>query len=130
MVLPAVVVAVVAATIVLARHLTRERGEGTLWPAALRVGVTVGVVRAVLAPIGWYVVEHTGGPLQVPAYVLAMLALPEGVLLAGHRGPASVGVLLALALVLLAGSVLAVSAVALIVQLIGGLDVRLSGRRE
>jgi len=58
-------------------HLRRESDHGTLWRSTLRIGLAVGVIRAALASVGWYVVEHTGGPLQIPAFALAMMAWPE-----------------------------------------------------
>jgi hypothetical protein len=120
MVLPTFVVAVVAAVVVLYRHLARRRDENALWPSALAIGIVVGLTRGLLASIGWYVVEHTGGPLQIPAYLLAMFALPEASVFRGRRGPASTEFLLLLGGVLLVSSVVAVSAVALVVRVTHG----------
>ena len=47
------------------------------WRTTIRIGVGVGIAGAGLASLGWYVVERTGGPLQIPAHVLSMMALPE-----------------------------------------------------
>ena len=58
-------------------HLRRESVHGGLWRSTLRIGFAVGVIRAALASVGWYVVEHTGGPFQIPAFALAMMAWPE-----------------------------------------------------
>lgn len=52
---------------------------------ALVIGLGIGLTRATLASFGWYVVEHTGGPLQVPAFALAMMAWPEAALISGRR---------------------------------------------
>ena len=58
----------------------RQPHRQSAWRTALHVGLPAGIVRASLACFGWYVVEHTGGPLQVPAYVLAMFSWPEAAL--------------------------------------------------
>ena len=58
-------------------HLRRQSVRGRLWRSTLLIGLTVGVARAALASVGWYVVERTGGPLQIPAFALAMMAWPE-----------------------------------------------------
>ena len=115
MVLPTVVVAVVATVVVLYRHLARRHREHALWRSAFFIGVGIGGARALLAPTGWYVVEHTGGPLQIPAFLLTMLALPEAIVFSGQRGPASAGLLLLLGGLLLATTIAVVSAVALLV---------------
>jgi hypothetical protein len=47
--------------------------------------VGTGVARAALASLGWYMIERTGGPLQIPAFALAMMAWPEGVMLDERR---------------------------------------------
>jgi hypothetical protein len=130
MILPTFVIAFGVAVVLLYRYLARRRDESTLWPSALGIGLVVGVTRAVLATGGWYVVEHTGGPLQVPAYLLVMFALPEAAIFRGHRGPASPEFLLLLAGVLIVTSVLTVSAVALLVGATRGAGraARASGR--
>ena len=81
-----VVVAWSAAMLALYKYLSRMRSAGTLWRRTVAIGVSVGLVRGGLASIGWYGVEHTGGPLQVPAYLVAMLAWPEAALWGRHRG--------------------------------------------
>ncbi|HVH57317.1 MAG TPA: hypothetical protein VM791_13745 [Vicinamibacterales bacterium] len=63
----------------------RRREERRFWQTALLIGISIGVVRALLASLGWYTVEHTGGPRQVPGFVLAMSALPEAALLPHSR---------------------------------------------
>ena len=120
MILPAFALVAVAAGAILYARLARAHDERRLWRAAIAIGLIVGVIRGVLAPLGWYVVEHTGGPLQIPAFLLAMLAWPEGAVFRGHRGPASVGFLIALGAWLLATSVAVVSAAALGIRLVRG----------
>lgn len=80
------------------------------------IGCSVGLVRGVLACVGWYTVEHTGGPLQIPAFALAMLAWPEGALFGPHRGATPMGFYQALGGLLVATSSLLVAAVALAAQ--------------
>lgn len=53
--------------------------------AAVYSGCILGIVRATVASAGWYTVEHTGGPLQVPAFALAMLAWPEAMVFTERR---------------------------------------------
>ena len=53
----------------------------SFWSVAVSIGIGVGLVRASFACLGWYVVEHTGGPAQIPAFAMAMLAWPEAALL-------------------------------------------------
>jgi hypothetical protein len=107
----------VAGVVVLYGRFTRR--PDAAWREALAIGLTIGLARGVLAPTGWYVVEHTGGPLQVPAYVLAMLAWPEAILLGRHRGTAGPAFLVGLGLLLTATSVIGVSAVALVALTLG-----------
>ena len=47
------------------------------WRSSVMIGCCMGIVRGVLASFGWYTVEHTSGPLQIPEFALAMLAWPE-----------------------------------------------------
>src|SRR2546422_8937744 len=79
--------ACLALTIVLYRYFRTKSDSRALWRSSVAIGSTVGVARAVLACVGWYGVEHTGGPLQIPAYALAMLALPEAIVFGRHQGP-------------------------------------------
>src|SRR5882672_11338927 len=74
-------------TVVLYRQFRAKRDSRTLWRSSVAIGLSVGIARAVLACIGWYGVEHTGGPLQIPAYALALLALPEAIVFGRHQGP-------------------------------------------
>ena len=68
---------------------------------AVYTGCILGILRAILASVGWYAVEHTGGPLQVPAFALAMLAWPEAMVFAErHTTPAPQGFYLRLSLLL------------------------------
>lgn len=63
----------------------RQPDRRSLWRTALYVGVGTGVARAGLASLGWYMVERSGGPLQIPAFALVMMAWPEGAILAERR---------------------------------------------
>jgi hypothetical protein len=76
---------VVGAVALLYRYLRRQPHRQSFWRRALVIGVGIGAVRATLASFGWYSLEHTGGPLQIPAYALALLALPEAAVWAGRR---------------------------------------------
>src|SRR5258708_19110083 len=105
-----------AVTVVLYRYLRAKREAGALWRSSLTIGSSVGIARAVLACVGWYGVEHTGGPLQIPAFALAMLAWPEAIVFGRHRGPVPLSFYPLLALLLVATSMLMVSGVALAVQ--------------
>lgn len=90
----------IAASVPLYLVLRRAASRGALWRAAILIGVAVGAARALLASVGWYLVEHSGGPLQVPAYALSMLAWPEAALLPSARtapAPATFYVVLTLA---------------------------------
>jgi hypothetical protein len=63
----------------------RIENSRTLWRTAIFVGLVVGLARASLACVGWYVVERTGGTAQIPGFLLAMLSWPEAVILPRHR---------------------------------------------
>jgi bacteriorhodopsin len=63
----------------------RQPDRRSLWRTALYVGAGTGVARAALASLGWYMIERTGGPLQIPAFAMAMMAWPEGVMLDERR---------------------------------------------
>jgi hypothetical protein len=85
----------------------------TSWRLVLLLGLGIGIARASLACFGWYVVEHTGGPAQIPAFLLAMLSWPEAVLLPRRApGPTPASTYVALFLLLVVSSVLLVSAIA------------------
>ena len=109
-----------ALTVVLYRHLRAKRDSRALWRSSVVIGSSVGIARAVLGCVGWYGVEHTGGPLQVPAYALAMLALPEAIVFGRHQGPVPLNVYVSLGFLLIASSLLLVCGVALAVQLSRG----------
>ena len=106
--------------IVLYRHLAAKPSRRALWRSAVKVGFSVGIARAVLSCIGWYAIERTGGPLQIPAFTLAMLAWPEAGLFGTHKGPVSLQIYVQLSLLLIATSLLLVAGIALLVQLIRG----------
>ncbi|HSA57800.1 MAG TPA: hypothetical protein VLE53_18945 [Gemmatimonadaceae bacterium] len=117
LILPALVV---AALIALYVRLKRQSSERALWHAAIRIGLGLGVLRALLATTGWYIVEHSGGPLQIPAYALAMLAWPEGAMLAERRtAPAPVSFHVALAALIILTTAAAVITVALLTRIPG-----------
>ena len=80
---------------------------------AIYLGLGTGALRAALSSLGWYVVEHDGGPLQVPAFALAMMAWPEAAVLAERRTiPAPPHFYLQLSLVLMTTTVAFAAAVA------------------
>jgi hypothetical protein len=114
MILLTVPVVFAGAIAVLYLHLREQRDRRSLWHRTLQIGLGVGAARALLASTGWYVVEHTGGPLQIPAFALAMVAWPEAAFLAGRRlGPTPPECYLSLSLVLVASTVILVGVVAL-----------------
>jgi hypothetical protein len=92
------------------------RNANQLWPTALFWGSGLGAGRGLLAAAAWYVVEHEGGPLQIPAYAVAMFAWPEAAVLGPARGTAAPGHYTRLVLLLFGSTVLAVVVVALLVQ--------------
>jgi hypothetical protein len=85
MVLLVVVVVFTAAIAALSQLFRRQPNRRRLWRMTLRIGLGLGVMRAALASLGWYVVEHNGGPLQIPAFALAMLAWPEAAIFTERR---------------------------------------------
>ncbi|MGE5833587.1 MAG: hypothetical protein ACM4AI_03840 [Acidobacteriota bacterium] len=96
-------------------YLKRQPNPQSLWRRAVAIGVGLGVLRAMLASFGWYTLEHTGGPLQIPAYALTMLALPEAVIMSGRRTtPQPPEFFLWLSLLLIAGTTGFVALVAFI----------------
>lgn len=121
MIFPSVLVASAALAAALYLYLRKQPTRRKRWRTALAIGVGVGLVRAVLASTGWYVVEHTGGPLQGPAFAAAMLAWPEAVFLgSGHGARAPGEFYLWLSLTLVAGTVIMTSLVAAAVELSRG----------
>lgn len=95
-------------------HLRKQHDRRSLWRRTLLIGFGVGAARAVLASLGWYVVEHTGGPLQIPAFALAMVAWPEAAIFTGRRfTPAPLEFYVSLSLVLVTSTVMFVGVVAL-----------------
>jgi zinc transporter ZupT len=93
----------------------RQPDRRTLWRTALYVGIGTGVARAGLASLGWYLVERSGGPLQIPAFALVMMAWPEGVILAERRlTPAPLTLYVQLSLLLIASTVALVAIVAFV----------------
>ena len=104
----------------LLRYLATKRGRRALWRSAIAIGVTAGLLRGGLASVGWYAVEHTGGPFQVPAYALAMLALPEAALFGRHRGFTPLTFYPVLVLALTVSSLAWFAGLALLVQVTHG----------
>ena len=82
--IPILLAALLAALYSLMR---KQPDRRSLWRTALYVGAGTGVVRAALASFGWYMIERGGGPLQIPAYTLVMMAWPEVAMLAERRLP-------------------------------------------
>lgn len=74
-----------AATYALFRYSGRHQNRSRVVRRALYAGGAVGLCRGIVASAGWYVVEHAGGPIQAPAYALAMLAWPEAAVFAERR---------------------------------------------
>ena len=105
-----------ALTVGLYRYLRAKRDSRALWRASVAIGSSVGIARAVLACGGLYGVQHTGGPFQVPAYALAMLALPEAMVFGRPRGSVPPGFYVSLGVVLLTSSLLLVCALTLAIQ--------------
>ena len=108
-----------AIVVLLYLHFRKKPSAKALWRSSIAIGSAVGVIRGVLACDGWYGVEHTGGPLQVPAFALTMLALPEvyfatGTILERHRTITPLSFYPRLALLLFVTTVVFVSAVALL----------------
>lgn len=85
MIAPLALVALVLLTGAMYSRMRGQPDRRSLWRLTLFLGLGTGVLRAGLSSIGWYVVEHDGGPLQVPAFALAMMAWPEAVVLAERR---------------------------------------------
>src|SRR2546426_6321773 len=115
-----IALAFAAVTVALYRHLRAKRDVRALWRSSVTIGSSVGISRAVLACLGWYGVEHTGGPLQIPAFALTMLAFPEAIVFGRHQGPVPLNFYVSLGFLLFASSLFLVSGVALAVQITGG----------
>jgi hypothetical protein len=93
----------------------RQPDRRSLWRTALIVGVGTGVLRAALSSWGWYIVEHTGGPLQIPGFAMAMMAWPEAALLAERRvAPAPPAFYFQLSVILVTSTVTFVALIAFI----------------
>jgi len=114
MILVAVLVLFAVALAVLSVHSRKQPDARSLWRSVLRIGIGVGAARAALASLGWYIVEHDGGPLQIPAYALAMFALPEAAVLSSRRvTPVPGEFYVALSLLLVTSTLVLVGLVAL-----------------
>lgn len=109
-----------AATFALYRYFRKKRDVRALWRASITIGLSVGIVRAVLACVGWYVVEHTGGPLQTPAFLLALLSWPEAIVFGSHRGVAPLQFYFLLGFLLIATTLVFFCAIAFVVQVTSG----------
>jgi hypothetical protein len=117
-ILPTILVAFAAAVGGLYWHLGKQPDRRSLWRRTLQIGLVVGLARAGLASWGWYTVEHTGGPLQIPAFALAMLAWPEAAMFLAERRTTSVPpeFYVQLSVLLVAGTLVLVGAVALVAR--------------
>ena len=58
-------------------YLHRKKGRGERWRLALGIGAAVGLSRAALACAGALIIGHADSWIQIPAYFLMMLAMPE-----------------------------------------------------
>src|SRR5260370_12189514 len=116
MLIPVIVLLCSGAIVLLYRFFSTRRGARALWRSSVAIGSSVGSMCGVLACVGWYGVEHAGGPLKIAAFALAMLAWPEAIVFGRHRGPVPLSFYPLLALLLVATSMLMVSGVALAVQ--------------
>jgi hypothetical protein len=113
MVLPLIVVVYVTGLAGLYMFFQRRRGAPTFWRMTILIGLGIGIARAILASMGWYAVERTGGWLQIPGFMLAMLAWPEAAALPRSRvGRVTPGFYALLSSVLVASSALLVGAIA------------------
>src|SRR3989442_3225530 len=112
-----VLLVVAALTVALYRYLRAKHDSRSLWRSSVAIGSSVGIARAVLACVGWYGVEHTGGPLQIPAFALAMLAWPEAIVFRRHPGPVTLNFYVSLGFLLFASSLFMVIGVALVVHI-------------
>ena len=100
---------IVAATFT---YLRARPSRGAAFAAALKLGAFIGILRATLACVGWYGVEHTGGPLQIPAFLLAMFAWPEAWLIGRVLGHTRPEVYVRLAVLLIVSSLVVVTTIA------------------
>jgi hypothetical protein len=75
----------------------------TYWRIVVKVAAVVAATRIGLVTIGVYVLWHTSGWLQLPAYAMVLCGLPEELLMLRRIGP-SVAVLAGLSALLMAGS--------------------------
>ena len=113
MILPVMLVLLVVAVAGFYAYLRKQGDRRLIWRAALRIGVGFGIARAALASAGWYTVEHTAGPLQVPGYALSMAAFPEAALLDTPRtAAATAGFYLLLSLLLVTSTTVVAAAIA------------------
>jgi hypothetical protein len=118
MVLPTLLLFFGALAFVVFYWFRRRPSTSSAWRAAILLGFGIGLTRATLASFGWYVVEHTGGPTQVPAFLLVMFAWPEAVFL--PRSPPSgtpVGTYVSLFVLLVVSSLLFVAAIAAVARI-------------
>lgn len=97
-------------------YLRTRVGARSRYRAALAIGTIIGLTRGALSGLGFYGVTHTGGPLQIPAFALTMLSLPEAALILDGGGLTLYRFGL-LSFSLLVGSLLFVGAVYVAVQL-------------
>jgi hypothetical protein len=113
------------AALVLFLFLRRQEDRRARLRLALQIGAVAGATRAIFVCSGWYVVTHTGSFwIQLPAYYLATLALPEAVwaksslLYQGTSSADDFGLYASLGAVLLASSLALSFVVALAVDVV------------
>jgi hypothetical protein len=116
MLISIIIVVLVAVIISLYRYLTTKPSALSVWRSAITIGFSVGIARAALACLGWYTVAHTGGPLQISGFFLAMLAWPEAVVFGRHKGIVPLQFYIHLGFLLIVTSLLLCCALALAVQ--------------
>jgi hypothetical protein len=120
MVFPLVLVIAGVFVFALYRFFATRAPAGRSWRSAIAVGIALGSARAALSGLGFYGVEHTGGPLQVPAFALALVGWPELVLLGRHSGRAQPALYVMMALLLIATTTAGVAIIASAARRRGG----------
>jgi hypothetical protein len=97
-------------------YLRRQPDRPSLWLAALRVGLGVGLLRVGLASGGWYFLDQ-GGLSPILAIALALTALPEVAVLGEVVAPVSAAHFVPRAAVLSAGTITFAGFLALVVEM-------------
>ena len=118
MIVPGVVLVSLAILAAMFLYLHKKSSRKAIFGSAVKLGFFIGVVRAIVACIGWYGVAQTGGFLQIPAFFMAMFAWPEAWLVRGGRNSLSPEFYLRLSGLLIIGSMLVVGAVAAVADFV------------